>query len=213
MSRRDATCEQPACFARLLIYGYNFEGFRTAATKELSTDNLADIVVDTNIEKRFALYAAILGKPLAAPKVKLDQSYKPERTAITNYHTVHLKRDLDAAMGAGATARALFSPMGYLVPFAKIIAFRLDGKQYLIWDGGTPYPSLGTDAFVFHWKRGNTLEPVTPIGHSGGVWVLPLPPPQAKMPMLIVHKSIQPTGKPWSWFSDYNAVLAPLLKQ
>ena len=213
LTRRDATCEQPNCFARILLYGYNFEGFRNAATKELSTDNLADIVIDLDLEKRFALYAAILGKPVATPKVKLDMSYKPEKTAVTSYHTVHLKRDLDAAMGAGTTDRALFSPMGYLVPFARIVAFRLDGKQHLIWDGGTPYPSLGTDAFVFHWKRGSTLEPVTPIGHSGGVWVLPVPPPQAKMPMLVVHKSIQPTGKPWSWFSDYGAVLGPLQKQ
>ena len=213
LTRRDATCAQKHCFARLLLSGYNFEGYRDAATRVLSTDNIGDLIIDSDLERRFALYAALIGKPTPAPKMKLDMSYKPEKTAVGQYHIVHLKRDVDAVMGQGTTDRALFSPMGYLVPFARISAFTLDGKPHLIWDTGTPYRSLGTDNFVFHWKRGTALEPVTPIGYSGGVWVLPVPPDKSKMPMLVVHKSIEPTGKPWSWFSDYKAVLAPLSKQ
>ena len=90
LTRRDATCEQPACFARLLLSGYNFEGFRDAATRVLSTDNIGDIVINTDLEKRFALYAALIGKPTPAPKMKLDMSYKPEKTAVTSYHTALL---------------------------------------------------------------------------------------------------------------------------
>ncbi len=213
LKRRDASCDRPGCVARLLIYGYDYEGFRNAATGVLSTKNLADIELNVHLEKRFALYAAALGKAMPAPKLALDTSYKPEKTAITPWHTTHLQRDLDAVMGAGATRRALFSPLGYHVAFGTVIAFTLDGKPHLIWNGGTPHPTLGTDNFVFHWKSGATLEPATPIGHARGVWVLPLSPKHLRKPTLIVHKAIQPTGKPWSWFSDFDAVLGPLLKQ
>lgn len=213
LARRDKSCERSACFARLLLYAYDHQGFRNAATGVLSTNNLADIEINTHIEKRFALFAAALDKSVAAPKVAFDMSYKPEKAAITTWHRTHLQRDLDAALGAGTTSRALFSPMGYHVAFGTVIAFSLDGRHHLIWDGGTPRPSLGSDNFVFHWKSGNALEPVTPLGHSGGVWVLPLPPQHLKKPTLIVHKAIQPTGKPWSWFSDFEAVIEPLLKQ
>lgn len=212
LTRRDASCERPACFARLLLYGHDYQGFRNAATGVLSTNNLADIAIDTHVEKRFALYAAALDKPATAPKVALDMSYKPSRTAITNSHILHLTRDLDAAMGAGTTGRALFSPIGTHVPFGTVSGFALDGKTHLIWDGGAPHANLGTDNFVFHWKTGTTLDPVTPIAHARGVWVLPPPPRQLKKPMLIIHKSIQPTGRPWSWFADFDAVLGPLAK-
>lgn len=213
LARRDKSCERSGCVARLILYAYDHQGFRNAATGVLSTNNLADIEFTTHIEKRFALFAAALDKNVTAPKVAHDMSYKPEKTAITIWHRTHLQRDLDAALGAGTNTRALFSPMGYRVAFGTVIAFSLEGRHHLIWNGGTPHSTLGTDNFVFHWKSGNALEPVTPLGHSRGVWVLPLPPKRLKQPTLVVHKAIQPTGKPWSWFSDFEAVLEPLMKQ
>ena len=37
LTRRDASCERSSRFARLLLYGYTYEGFRNAATGVLST--------------------------------------------------------------------------------------------------------------------------------------------------------------------------------
>lgn len=212
LSRRDARCARPACFARLLLYGYDHEGFRNATTGELSTRNLADLILDADIEKRFAFYTAALGNPVAVPTIRLDTSYKPSKNVVTDRDTALMKRDLDAAMGAGTTSRALFSPVSYNVAFGSVYAFLLDGKPHLIWRGGTPYPSLGTDSFVFYWQTEAGKQPVSPLGHSGGLWVLPIPPASLRSPTLLVHKSIQPAGDPWSSFSDFVAVMAPLSK-
>ena len=70
----------------------------------------------------------------------------------------------------------------------------------------------GTDKLVFHWKTWRGIEPVTPIAQARGLWVLPPPSATLKKPMLIVRKSIQPAGNPWSWFEDFNAVLGPIAK-
>lgn len=201
MPRRDPSCASAGCSARLLLYGY-----APGTTDSLGrpvTRNLADIVLDEPLEQRFKLFAAVRGENGPAPVATLDTSYQPKSFAVTQFEMVHLRSKLDGVMGDGATDRALFSPIGYHVAFGTVYAFALDGRLHLIWDGGTPHRSLGTDAFVFR-LAGKTISP---LGNARGLYVLPLSSTPAK---LTVQKAIEPNSKPWSEFDDFLSLIRPI---
>ena len=203
LARRNPACATQGCFARLLVYGY-----KPRATDSLGrpvTGNLADIELDAALEQRLTLFAAVRNEKLSPAEAKLDTSFKPDKFAVTTFEMTHLRGKLDAAMGAGTTDRALFSPFGYRVAFGTVYAFALDGRIHLIWDGGTPHRSLGTDAFVFRFAS----KAIAPVGNARGLYVLPIFSTPTK---LTVHKAIEPNGKPWSDFDDFAPLITPLDK-
>ena len=204
LPRRDRSCAVPACLARLLVYGYKL-GTVDSLGRPV-TDNLAEISLDEPLEQRFKLFAAIRGEVYAAaPVANLDMAFKPDKFSVTVFEMARLKRKLDAAMGAGTTDRARFSPYGYHVAFGTVFGFALDGKLYTIWDGGTPYKSLGTDAMVFHIGQGSSSRAIDGVRSADGVHVLAYPGNTTpdKRTSLVVRKAIEPTGKPWSEFADF----------
>lgn len=211
--RRDPKCANSGCLARLLVYGFDRTEARDSLGKPVLR-NLADVVLNETLEQRHRLLAAALGTQVAKSQetVPVD-AWQNDKFGVTKFETIHLQRKLDAILGAGATGRGMFSPFGYRVAFGTVYGFALDGAHYVIWDGGTPYKSLGTDQMLFRLLDRGTTREVKDVRSAGGVHVLALPQSwRTKGLQLTVHKAIQPDGKPWSWFSEFNEIFEALIK-
>lgn len=214
--RRDPACAANACLARLLVYGYDRSNTRDSLGKPV-LQNIADVVITEVLEQRHRLLAAVMGTPgtgasVVAVSTPVD-AWTNDKFGVTKFQTIHLQRKLDAILGAGATERGMFSPFGYRVAFGSVYGFSLDGAHYVIWDGGTPHRSLGTDRMLFRIVERGTVREVKDVRGTEGVHVLALPSAwRSKGLQLNVHKAAQPDGKPWSWFSEFSEVFEPLIK-
>lgn len=207
MARRRTDCHQIHCTALLLLYGYDHRGYRNTEGV-LVTDNLADIAITPDLERRFDLYAALLGTNLSAPATVAPVPYKIERFGVTQFETLHLARKLETLFGADAARRVLYSPYGYDVAFGKVFGITLDGALYTLWDGGTGHARLGTDRMVFDIIEGTTRRRLDNVRSAGGVYLLPY----SGAAPIEVRKFIAQDGAPWSNFGAFPELFAPLRK-
>ena len=210
LQRRRGMCGEATCPALLLIYGVDHQGYRDTEGK-LATQNLVDITIGGDLERRFDLFATLIGQKVTVPPVLPPVSFQPERFGVTKFETVHLDRKMDALFGAGAASRVIYSPVAYRVAFGTVLGITLDGKHYTLWNGGTGYASLGTDRFVFDIVENGKTRRLDGVKGSGGVYALPYSGTAASVnARLEVRKFTDQSGKPWSDFSDFGAVFEPL---
>lgn len=207
MKRRRPGCDQMHCTALLLLYGYDYQGYRNTEGV-LTTNNLADIPVTPELERRFELYAALLGKTMPATGTVAPVPYKIERFGVTKFETLHLQRKLDTLLGAESASRVLYSPVAFDVAFGRMFGITLDGTLYALWDGGRGYASLGTDRMVFDVIEGGKRRRLDTVRSADGVYLLPFSCPGA----LEVRKTIAQDGAPWSSFGQFTDLFAPLRK-
>jgi hypothetical protein len=209
---RPGACGKSLCPSLLLLYGHDFQGYRNSEG-QLSTHNLATIEIGAHLQRRYDLYAALMGKANAPVAAVLPQeAYKQTRFAVTQFQTKHLERAIEALFGAGAKDRVVYAPSGYDVAFARVSAIRHEGKLFLLWDGGTPYSSLGTDRFVFDVIETGKRRRLDGVTASGGVHLIPFAALGTDTKRrLEVRKFIEQGGKVWSEVSEIDALVAPLL--
>ncbi len=207
LARRRADCHQVHCMAVLLLYGHDHQGYRNTEGV-LATDNLADIAITADLERRFDLFAAALGTGMPAPAVVAPVPYRIERFGVTKFETVKLERKLLALLGADAASRVLYSPYGYDVAFGRVFGIMLDGSFYALWDGGPGYASLGTDRMVFDVIESGKRRRLDNVRSAGGVYLLPHSGPAP----IEVRKFIAQDGEPWSSFAGFDELFAPLRK-
>ena len=207
LTRRRADCDQAHCTALLLLYGYDYQGYRNTEG-QLTTNNLADISVTPDLERRFDLFAVALGTAMPAPATVAPVPYTIERFGVTKFQTIELDRKLEALLGVDAAKRVLYSPYGYDVAFGRVFAITLDGTLYALWDGGTGYARHGTDRLVFDVIEGGKRRRLENVRSAGGVYLLPYSGPAG----IEVRKFIAQDGKPWSSFESFTDLFAPLRK-
>lgn len=207
LTRRRAECAQAHCMALLLLYGYDYQGYRNTEG-QLSTSNLADISITPDLERRFDFFAVALGTAMPTPTTVAPVPYKIERFGVTRFETVHLERELAALLGVDAGKRVLYSPYGYDVAFGRVFGIAIDGMHYAVWDGGPGYASLGTDRLVFDVIAGGKRRRLDNVRSAGGVYLLPYSGPAG----IEVRKFIAQDGKPWSSFESFTELFAPLRK-
>lgn len=210
--QRREPCDKVGCLARLILYGIAADDTRDSMGRP-ARKVIADMALTPALERRFAFFAALLDAPTAtAPVARVETKFKVESFAVTELQLVPLQRKLDAALGAGSFERARFAAIGYYVAFGKVLGLALDGSHYLIWDGGPPHPSLGTDRFVFCWNTGGQRTPISDVRRADGLYALPVAPSRATGTdlSLTVHKAIDADGRPWSEFEDMASLFATL---
>jgi len=206
--RRRPGCTHSSCWANFLFYGYSKEGWRDTLGN-FTTSNLADVAIKEGLEQRFKLFAAMMNQPYVAPAAaKYEVRYQPEKSGVTKWDVQGLAKNIDALMGAGTTARAVFSPMAYSVSMGKVYGFRLDGKFYTIWEAISPESK---DRFVFRKNVNGTATNIDGVPGIKGLYIVPLPvAPMAKGTSLTVHLTGRLEGRPWSEFTDFETVFKPL---
>lgn len=210
LERRRGMCGTPTCPAEFLLYGIDHQNLRDTAGKPV-TQNLVDIAITGDIEKRFDLFSALLDASIALPAPLPAQPYQVERFAVTKFNTVHLGRKIDAIFGPGASARVLYSPVGYRVAFGSVFGISLDGQLFTLWDGGTGYASLGTDRFVFDILERGKSRRLGDVKSQAGLYALPYSgfPADGKM-TLEVRKLTAQADAPWSTFESFTDLFGPL---
>ena len=210
LQRRRGMCGEVTCPALLLLYGVDHQGYRDTEGK-LATQNLVDLSIGSDLEKRFDLFAALIGQKVTVPPALPPVAFQQERFGVTKFETVHLDRKLDALFGEGAAARVVYSPVAYRVAFGTVLGITLDGKLYTLWNGGPGYPSLGTDRFVFDIIDNGKTRRLDNVKDSGGVYALAFSGSTAGMnARLEVRKFTVQAGAAWSEFSDFADVFKAL---
>ena len=210
LAHRPGNCGAAPCPALLLLYGFDHEGYRDTEGR-LSTANLATIQIGPDLDKRFELFAALVDQQVKVPNALPPEPYKQERFGVTKFETVHLDRKIDGIFGAGASARAIYSPVAYRVAFGTVLGITLDGKLYTLWNGGPGYTSLGTDRFVFDVIENGKTRRIDDVKSDSGVYALPYSgPASGTSARLEVRKFTAQSDKAWSDFSDFPMIFAPL---
>lgn len=134
--------------------------------------------------------------------------FQVEKTGVTKWDVLGMTKSIDALMGAGTTARAVFSPVAYFVAMGKVYGFRLDGKLYTVWDGST---TSAKDRFIFKLVAGGSAKVIDGVPGIDSLHVVPVPTPSmARGTSLTVHWTGRPEGKPWSEFEDFETLFKPL---
>lgn len=211
--RRNASCDQPACFARIHLYAYLGDGTGDSMGRPVRR-NLADVALDADLERRFAFYAALQGKAApASTAARIETKYEITDFAVTRYELAMLKRKFDEAMGDGAFERAVFAPVAYHVAFGKVFGIRLDGKFYVIFEAAISNARLGTDKPTFRLADGRTSTLVEGVKSAREVHVLPYPGAGTAKSgtRLLVFKANAPdgtAGAPWSEFDRFDKLFA-----
>ncbi len=210
LAPRPGNCGAAPCPALLLLYGFDHQGYRDTEGR-LSTANLATIQIGTDLDKRFAFFAALMDQQIKVPIALPPEPYKQERFGVTKFETVHLDRKIDGIFGAGASARAIYSPFAYRVAFGTVLGITLDGKLYTLWNGGPGYASLGTDRFVFDVIENGKARRLDDVKSNAGVYALPYSGSASSAnARLEVRKFTAQSDKAWSDFSDFPTIFAPL---
>jgi hypothetical protein len=210
MQRRRGMCAEPPCPAELLLYGFDYSGGRNS-NGQLASSNLVDIAITNDLEKRFDLFAALLGSSVTLPPALPPEPFKVERFAVTKFNTMQLGRKIDGLFGPGAATRVLYSPVGYHVAFGTVYGIAIDGKLYTLWDGGSGYASLGTDRFVFDVIDGGKVTRLEGVASQAGVYALPYSGSvRGTKPKLEVRKFTAQGDAPWSSFENFAEVFGSL---
>lgn len=210
MQRRRGMCAQPPCPAQLLLYGFDTSGGRQSSG-QLASMNLVDVSITSDLEKRFDLFAALLGNSVSLPPAMPPEPFKVVRFAVTKFTTVHLDSKIDGLFGQGAAARVLYSPVAYHVAFGSVYGIAIDGKQFALWDGGAGYSSLGTDRFVFDIVDGGKINRLEGVASHAGVYALPYSGSARGMKTkLEVRKFTAQGDAPWSIFENFAEIFGPL---
>jgi hypothetical protein len=213
LAPRPGSCGNSGCPALLLLYGIDHHGYRDTEGR-LSTQNLATITIEGDLVRRFDLFAALIGQKVAPPPALAPVPFQQERFGVTKFETVHLYRKIDEIFGAGASARAIYSPVAYRVAFGRVLGSTLDGKFYTLWNGGPGYTSLGTDRFVFDVIENGKTRRLDDVRGTGGMYALPYSgPTPSSNARLEVRKFSAQSDKAWSEFSDFAELFAPLRQQ
>ena len=209
LDRRRGLCGLPTCPSQLLLYGFSPREVSNGGTP--SPRNLVEFDIDDDLEKRFALYAALMDTRPISPKALPPEPYKVARIEVTKLSTAKLDRAIDNLFEQGARARVLYSPIGYDVAFGTVYGVKLDDKYFTIWDGGDSFPSLGTDRFVFNLVLGGKARRIDDVRCHGVICFVPFSnTAPASAIRLEVRKFIDQASKPWSEFSEFVPLFEPL---